>query len=412
MNKQKFEEVFGVKPIYEITTPSRVNLIGEHVDYFDGFSMPVAIENIKMTALMSPRDDQEIWLYSTTDDKNGLIKIDTKSPRNQHQWIQYVQGAVEQFKKVAGNNLLGFNMMIDSSIPVGGGLSSSSALTMNSLIACGLTNGFFIDNQIVDIEKAIHLVNGKTDAAKPLLKTLALAGCSAEWWYGTKGGAMDHFAITVSKQNYATLLDNLDFTYRYVEIPTDLTIVVCNTMVRHNQLYSGYAERKADAYAGFEKIKSYLPKSENSIRNLTIETLLKYENKMSSRQFRRLTHPVTENIRVFAFKKALEEKNYSLAGQILNDAFVSLRDNYDVSCEELNIMQEAAVKSPGCFGARITGGGFGGCIVALVNKSKVNEFMKSVKKLYDSDKKIQKENIKAEVWEIKSSNGIKIHKFK
>lgn len=409
---QIFEQEFGVKATHRIIAPSRVNLIGEHSDYYDNFVLPMAIDNIAMVSLLRPRDDNKIRMYSMniTELEEPRIEFSIMDSRSKLQWVQYIQGAIAMYaEEYTRKALKGFDILIDSSIPIGGGLSSSSVLTMTTLAALGIANGFTDGEKKIEPDQAIDLINNKGSDSKSvkLLDKLCMMGCWAEYWYGTRGGAMDHFATTVSRRGSATLLDNRSFEYKYIPIPAELSIVVCNTMVRHNQLYSGFKARKDSAMQGFAKIHRHYPEAKN-IRDITLAILEKHKSELESDEYKRMKHPITEKERVFAFTKALSAKDFAKLGEIINEAFVSLRDDYEVSCQELNIMQKAAVDSPGCFGARITGGGFGGCIVAFVKSDRKAEFMKSVREKYDNNPAIKKAAIQSEVWEAHSGNGLTI----
>lgn len=406
---------FGYEPLYKITTPSRVNLIGEHTDWSDGFVLPMAIDNVNMVSYVSPRKDDVIRMLTNSlkDDEKPHYEISTLSERVKDQWVQYIQGAIAMFaEEYSRKALKGFDIVINSTIPIGAGLSSSSVLTMTSLAAMGIANNFADGDRDFSIDEAIKLIDGKGDSKEShhLLSKLCMMGCWAEYWYGTRGGSMDHFATTVSKKGKAILLDNRSHDYSYVPIPNELSIIICNTMVRHNQLYSGYAERKKEALSGFAKMEQQFPELGN-IRDANIGQLESVKNKLKKKEYIRLKHIINENRRVGNFIEAMNAKDFEKMGEIANEAFDSLRYDYEVSCDELNIMQEAAVDSPGCFGARITGGGFGGCIVAFVDQKNKKEFMESIKKKYDSNLMIMNSGIKSEIWEAHSGDGMCIEKL-
>jgi len=411
-DQEKFKKEFGKNPVYKITVPSRVNLIGEHSDYYDNFVLPMAINNVGMISYIRPRNDSKIRMHSLNLGtlEEPFVEISTQDTRNKLQWVQYVQGAISMFaEEYTRKALKGFDIFINSSIPIGGGLSSSSALTMTSLAALGLANDFTNGAKKIPLNQAIKYINekGNKGPVAKLLDKLCMMGCWSEYWYGTRGGAMDHFAITVSKAGSATLLDNRTFEYKYIPIPSDLSIIICNTMVRHNQLYSEYGERKKTAMSGFAKIHRYHNDLIN-IRDITLEMLNQYLKELTDEEYKKMKHPITEKIRVFKFVDSVKDKKYGQLGETINEAFLSLKDDYDVSCMELNVMQKAAIKSAGCFGARITGGGFGGCIVAFVDVSKKKEFMKEVKERYDNTPQIKKAGISADIWEARPGDGLKI----
>ena len=411
-DQEKFKQEFAKSPLYKITVPSRVNLIGEHSDYYDNFVLPMAISNVGMVSYIRPREDDKIRMHSmnlgTLDEP--YVEISTQAARSKLQWVQYVQGAIAMYaEEYTRKALKGFDIYLSSSIPIGGGLSSSSALTMTSLAALGLANGFTDGDKKLPLKTAIKYINqkGNQGSIAKFLNKLCMMGCWSEYWYGTRGGAMDHFAITVSRSGSATLLDNRTFEYKYIPVPSDLSIIICNTMVRHNQLYTEYGERKKTAMSGFAKIHRHHNDLIN-IRDISLQMLNRYLRDLTDEEYKKMKHPITEKERVFKFVESIKDNKYQVLGETINEAFLSLKDDYDVSCMELNIMQKAAIKSVGCFGARITGGGFGGCIVAFVDSSKKEAFMKEVKNQYDNDPKIKKLKISSEVWEANSGDGLKI----
>jgi galactokinase len=234
-----------------------------------------------------------------------------------------------------------------------------------------------------------------------------MMGCWAEYWYGTRGGFNDHLAMLVGKKGYVSVSDNREKSYQYAKIPTGLAIMICNTMVRHNQLYSQFDGRKKDAWRGLSKLEKYVPGAKN-IRDINIGVLEEHRGELTDVEYRRMLHPITEKERVFEFIKALDSADFDKAGRLLNETHESLKNNYEVSCEELDIMQEAAVKSGGCYGARLVGGGFGGCVIALVDDGKKDQFMEETKQNYDTHPKIAAQKIDCEVWEAVSGDGIKI----
>jgi galactokinase len=408
----KFREKFAKEPMFRVCVPSRVNLIGEHSDYFENYVMSMAVDNLVMKSLVTPRDDDKIRMYSMnlTEEDKPSEEFSVFDDRIKDQWVQYVQGAIAMYsEEYTRRKLKGFDLLIDSSIPVGGGLSSSSALTMTALMALGLANGFTDGEKNYQVAQAITLIKDKDEDSetKKLLQKLFMMGCWAEYWYGTRGGFNDHLAMLVGKKGYASVSDNRKKDYKYAKIPQGLSVVVCNTMVKHNQLFSQFDQRKKDAWRGLSKIEKYAQGAKN-IRDISLELLEEHKAELEEIEYKRMLHPITEKERVFQFIKAFEAADFARAGQLLDETHQSLRDNYEVSCEELDIMQAAAKKSAGCYGARLVGGGFGGCVVALVDKSKKEQFISEVKKSYDSHPKISKKNLDSEVWEAVSGDGIKI----
>jgi len=414
-NILEFQKRFDKKPRYKIVVPSRVNLIGEHSDYFDMLVCPMAIENVAMISYVKPRRDDKIRIYTKNlpKEEKPMYELTTMDDRKNDQWIQYVQGAIAMFaEEYTRKALKGFDILIDSSIPIGAGLSSSTALTMTALTALGLTNKFPNGRLPYTTKRAIKLINkkGDTHLSHKIMSKLCMMGCWAEYWYGTRGGAMDHFATTVSRKGYATLLDNKDFSYDYVPIPEELAIIICDTGVRHNQLFSNFDDRKKDAFGGFKKIREIYPRAK-SVRNISYDKLKASKNKLTDLEYRRLRHPITEKIRLEKFVKALRSSNFIKAGEMLNATMDSLRDDYEVSCFELDLMHDIANKQKGCFGSRLSGGGFGGALVALVDQKHKEDFMKNVEKEYNDNSKIKSKKIESKVWEAESGDGLHVIKL-
>lgn len=409
---QLFIQGFGVAPTHKIITPSRVNIIGEHSDYFDNFVLSMAVENLSLNAYILPRQDDKIRVLSLNlkEDEKPFFEFSIKDDRYKLQWIQYIQGAIamyaEEYKR---RDLEGFDMMIDSTIPVGGGLSSSSALTMTSLAALGVVNGFTDGVNDYSAQDGIDIINkkGEDEKTQSLMKKFFMMGCWAEYWYGTRGGFNDHLAIACGKKLNATLSDNREKSYLYSPIPAEVAIIVCNTMVKHNQLFSEYDVRKKQAFAAIAKIEKSHPEVQNA-RDVSMEMLEQHKSELDNNEYRRLKHPITERERVFSFMEALKDKDFEGAGVLLNQTHESLDKDYEVTCEELNIMQQAANSIEGCYGARMVGGGFGGCIVALVNQQNKADFIKEIKEKYDSAPTITARGIKSQAWEAVSGDGLRI----
>ena len=410
-----FLQGFGTRPKYKITTPSRVNLIGEHSDYFDNFVLSMTLDNLKMSAYVSPREDDKIRIFSLNlpESDKPFFEFSIKDDRYKIQWVQYIQGAIAMYaEEYRRRSLKGFDMLVNSTIPVGGGLSSSSAVTMTALTALGVTNGFTDGKNDYTVGQGIEMINEKGDDQKTqdLLKNFFMTGCWSEYWYGTRGGFNDHLAMVTGKKNFATLSDNREKSYLYSPIPEEISFIVCNTMVKHNQLFSEYDVRKKDAFSAISKIEHYYPEVQNA-RDITFEMLERHKSELTEIEYKRLRHPITERERVFSFMEALKDRDFIKAGDLLNQTHASLKNDYEVTCDELNIMQESAVSTDGCYGARMVGGGFGGCVVALVNQGAKKEFIEEIVKKYDNHEKISSRNIKSQAWEAVSGDGIKIQKI-
>ncbi len=366
--KSIFRRKFDLDPEYVFWSPGRVNIIGEHTDYHDGYVMPVAI-NLGITWAVSRRKDNIIKGYSEKLNKINQFKISDKK-RTKNEWLLYLQGVVE-IMKVRGGKIGGLNFAISSTIPIGSGLSSSSSLS---------TGFAFILNEVFQL--------GFT---RPEIAKIA---CEAEWWYGTTGGIMDQFCIANGKIKKAILLDCRSLVYEEVSIPKNIEIVVFETTIRHKQIDSPFDLRRKQAYKVIEIAQKRFSKQKiNKLRDLTLpmmeliyEDLIKKHGKTEGEiSYRRARHPITENMRVLMMKDALKKGDLSGIKNLLAESHESLRNDYEVSCSELDRTVEIAHTLDGIIGSRMIGGGFGGCVLCLVKKGKSVAFAKSLEKIFKKE---------------------------
>ncbi|MBI3965513.1 MAG: galactokinase [Chloroflexi bacterium] len=358
--QQDFAHRFGGKPELLVRVPGRVNLIGDHTDYHEGFVLPMAIDRA-IVLCGRRRPDRRLRVHSRVLKDSFEFDLDAIE-RHPKRWAHYFQGVVS----VLASRLpitTGCDILVDADLPVGGGLSSSSALVVGfgALIA--------------------HL-----QGQRPSSRDLALLGRDAEHWYGTTGGIMDQYVISHGRAGHAVLLDCRTITHEDVPLPGDVAVVIANTLAQHNQIASPFAERRRQAEAGLRLLQSKLP-SVRTLRDVTTDDLEQYraallEADSTGVLYRRCLHVVTENARVRAAAAALAEERLSAVGQLMAESHASLRDNYEVSSPELDAMVTAATGIPGCFGARMTGGGFGGCTVNLVASTEATAFSEELGKRY------------------------------
>ncbi len=337
-------------------SPGRVNIIGEHSDYHEGYVMPAAID-LGITWAVS-KDNNLVSGYSEKFDEIGQFDI-RKSKRTVYEWMLYLQGVVEVLKK-RKKKIEGVYFAIHSTIPIGSGLSSSSSLATG--FAYLLNDMYKLGFNRVEIAKI---------------------GCEAEWWYGTTGGIMDQFCIANGKAGKAVLLDCRTLKHEYINIPKNIEIVVFETTIRHKQIDSPFDTRKRQAKEVLEVAsKHFKGKKLTALRDLTIEMLDEIKPKLIEKLgekegdliYRRAKHPITENVRVMQMKKALNNDDYKSIGEILYECHESLRDDYEVSCKELDVAVEVGREIKGIIGSRMIGGGFGGCTVNLVKKGTAKHF--------------------------------------
>lgn len=343
-----FEKNFGLKPDLFYCSPGRVCIIGEHSDYHQGYVMPAAI-NLEITWAVK-KNGKKIRGYADKFDEVGEFDV-IGSKRSSVEWLQYFQGVVAALQK-RGMKFGGVDFAISSTIPIGSGLSSSSSL---------VTGFTYILNDIYELN--LNSIE------------IAQVACEAEWWYGTNGGIMDQFCISNGKENFAVLLDARSLKYELIKIPKNIEIVVFETTVRHKQKDSPFDLRKAQAkkVIGIAN-KKYPKKKIEALRDLTLKELEelkpllieKYGKKEGDIFYRRAKHPITENVRVMKMKAAFAKKDFTAIGEILAEGHNSLRDDYEVSCKELDKAVEIAHTHKELIGARMVGGGYGGCTINLV----------------------------------------------
>ena len=357
---REFADRFGEPPQVAVRVPGRVNLIGDHTDYHEGFVLPMAI-NRGITMLARRRSDRQLRVHSRTLDATVVIDLDVQE-RHPDRWAQFLQGVLSVFG-ARYPLVAGCDALIDADLPPGGGLSSSSALVVGFTALLAQVQG-------IDLS--------------PLER--ATLGRDAEHWYGTTGGIMDQFVISHARAGQAVLLDCRSLTYALIPVPEDVEIVIANTGTSHNQIVSPFAERRQQAEAALRVAQSIAPsvKTLRDVDPATIDQLVPALRAADPSGIleRRARHVVSENARVQAAGTALTQGDLATAGRLMQESHASLRDNYEVSSPELDIMVEIASEHPGCLGARMTGGGFGGCTVNLVTKQFVTDFCKSLTNRY------------------------------
>lgn len=355
--------------------PGRVNLIGEHTDYNAGFVMPAAI-NLSCYAECSPRDDRKLQIISTNFDDECEIDLDDRSLSARAHWSDYPVGVAVMLER-AGHRLRGARLKLRSEVPMGSGLSSSAAVEVAT--ACAL-----VANADLTVDR----------------KELALLCQKAEnEFVGARVGIMDQFVSLFGREQKALLLDCRSLEYSLLPLPLRVRLVVCNTMVKHEHASSAYNERRAQCEAGVEHLAKFLP-NVTALRDVTFAQLEQFGRDLPEVIFRRCRHVVTENARVLAAADALEKGELERFGRLMAESHASLRDDYEVSSRELDLMVELASKIEGVYGARMTGGGFGGCTINLVDVDHVETFTRLVAEGYE-----QATGLKPEIYVCEASNG-------
>jgi galactokinase len=355
--------------------PGRVNLIGEHTDYNDGFVMPAAID-LSVIAHVWPRDGRKLQIRSENYHDEIEFDLDQPYPAPRGHWSDYVIGVAVTLDR-SGYRLRGAYLQIRGEVPVGSGLSSSAAVEVAT--ACALTA---VSHHTID------------------RRELALLCQKAEnEFVGARVGIMDQFVAFFGEEQRALLLDCRSLEFELLTLPDTVNLVICNTMVKHSVASSAYNERREQCEAGVKHLKRSLPHIK-ALRDVTIEELEEYGRDLPEVVYRRCRHVITENARVLSAADALDRKDLRKFGQLMAESHRSLRDDYEVSCKELNLMVELAKTGEGVYGARMTGGGFGGCTVNLVDAEKVREFKQNVGRKYEL-----MTTLKPEIYVCEASNG-------
>jgi galactokinase len=337
--------------------PGRVNLIGEHTDYNQGFVLPAAID-LSCWAAASRRDDDRLVLYSANFGEPVDFDLYDANPRKSGKWWDYPLGVAWALRQ-SGYHLRGANLYVQGDVPVGAGLSSSAAIEVCVGYALLDLSGHAIDRT-----------------------RLALLCQRAEnEFVGARCGIMDQFISCHGQAGHAVLLDCRSLGYRLVQLPSRIQLVICNTMVKHELGASQYNTRRAQCEEGVRRLAEVLPHI-GSLRDVTLRELEQHRERLSETIYRRCRHVVTENDRVHAFAAALQDADTRALSRLMADSHRSLRDDYEVSCAELDLMVDLACRQQGVIGARMTGAGFGGSTINLVNAANSAEFQRRMAAAY------------------------------
>jgi galactokinase len=352
----RFAQRFGAAPRI-FRAPGRVNVIGEHTDYNDGFVLPAALELATFVAIL-PRRDRLLRATSLAFDSTVGIDLDDAAPTLREDWSDYVRGVALVLER-GGHRLVGADMMIAGNLPVGAGLSSSAALEV--AVGYALLNVARIP---VDL---VALANWCRSAENDFV--------------GMRCGIMDQLVSCCGIPGHALLIDCRSLAIRPVEIDPCIRLVVCNTMVHHELASGEYNKRRAECEEGVARLAGSLGKID-ALRDVTMADLAKHATVLPETILRRCRHVVSENDRVLSAAAALESSDLALCGRLMNESHRSLRDDYEVSSSELDLMVALANGLPGVYGSRMTGGGFGGSIVSLVEAGAVDHFRESIARAY------------------------------
>ena len=372
-----YQQQFGQAPELLVSAPGRVNLIGEHTDYNDGFVLPVAIDK-KIIIGGSRRADDVVRLYSLNFGEFQEFSI--SSLVKQNTWSDYVKGVVSELLQ-DGHHLRGFNAVLEGNVPRASGLSSSAAIEVAS--------AFFM-------AQMFQLSMSGEEMAK-------LCQRAENRFVGVNCGIMDQFISRLGKLGHALLIDCRDLRYQLVPFEVEgCSIVMCNSNVKRQLVDSAYNERRSQCEEGARLLKATLP-AIAALRDVTSAQLHAHAALLPPLTFQRCRHVVTENERVTQAVEALNANNIVRFGELLNQSHESLRDDYQVSCKELDMLVELARSVNGTIGSRMTGAGFGGCTVSLVKDSAVETFRQVIVEKYK-----ERTGITADVYISKAEDGARV----
>jgi len=353
---ERFLRAYGERPKI-FRAPGRVNLIGEHTDYNDGFVMPAAIDFHTWVAA-SRRNDCRLQVHSDQFSETIEWSLDALAGPPRKHWSDFIRGVAATLES-SGHRLKGANLIINGDVPIGAGLSSSASLEIATAFALLSASGLEL----------------------PPLEVVNICQRAEHEYAGTRCGVMDQFIAMFGRSGQALLLDCRSLKHKLLPIPTDVRLVICNTMVKHDLAASEYNRRRADCESGMRTLRQHLPHL-LALRDVTLVDLERYRNELPELVYRRCRHVIRENQRVVDASDALQSGDLDRFGQLMYGSHNSLRHDYEVSCSELDLLVELASACEGVYGARMTGGGFGGCTVNLVRSDAVDRFRGQIKEEY------------------------------
>jgi galactokinase len=376
--QKTFKELFPQSPTpITVAAPGRVNLLGEHTDYNDGFVFPMAIDN-QMVLVGAPNHTNQVHLYSMDFAAHDVFSLDDIQLTKTNSWSNYIRGVCVMLMN-AGYSLEGMNIVLQGNVPQGAGLSSSAALEV--------ATASLIDE--------IHELRADR------IELVKLAQKAENDFVGVNCGIMDQFISMMGKADHALFLDCRTLEYELIPAQFEkmgYSVVVVNSSVKRGLVDSEYNTRRAQCESAVEALQPHIP-GIKKLRDVTIGHL-DLINTLPTDLAKRARHVVTENQRVLDGVKALQNSNLKLFGELLYASHESLRDDYEVSCKELDLLVEIARSIPGTLGSRMTGAGFGGCTVSLVAHDAVDDFRTTICEQYS-----KQTGIKPETFVFKASDG-------
>jgi len=354
--KSRFRELYGQEArVYR--APGRVNLIGEHTDYNEGFVFPAAI-NLFTWVAIAPRSDLQVHVRSENLQKTAEFKLSSESGNANRDWSSYISGVALALEQ-NGFELKGADLLVRGDVPLGGGLSSSAALE----VAVGFA------------------LLANSDLTVDCRELAQLCQKAENDFVGMRCGIMDQLASACCRKEHALLLDCRSLEYRTFKLPPNLRLVICNSMVKRELAASAYNTRRAECEEGVRILARRFPEV-RALRDATMNQLEACQAELPQNVYKRCRHVITENQRVLEAAEALEHNRLEDLRRAMAESHSSLRDDYEVSSDELDVLVEIASRVKGVHGARMTGAGFGGCTINLVESEAVDEFRNEISAEY------------------------------
>ena len=371
---QQFEILFGSQPRI-FWAPGRVNLLGEHTDYNDGFVMPCAI-GLSTRVAISPRQDRKLVIRSEDFSEQLEVDVDHLPSRGKGVWSDYVLGIAVMLKDI-GHPTSGASLLVRGEVPIGAGLSSSAAIEVASALALMSLNGTRL--RLPEVAKLCQRAENE--------------------FIGARVGIMDQFVSCLGRAGHALMLDCRSLEFKLIPIPENVRLVICNTMVKHEHASGAYNRRREECDEGVKILTRWYPGT-RALRDISLKQLEQHSAEMPATVYKRCLHVVTENQRVLEGAKYLAEGDVDRFGSLMRESHRSLRDLFEVSCRELDVMVEIAESLEGYCGGRMTGGGFGGCTVNLVKAADASRFAAQISERYQAAT-----GIKPDVYVCSAANG-------
>ncbi len=370
----RFEETVGARPRV-FRAPGRVNLIGEHTDYNDGFVMPCAIGFSTWVAI-APRPDHKLVIRSEDFPEHFEFDLENLPQHGSGRWCDYILGVAVTLKN-AGYPLQGANLLVHGEVPIGAGLSSSAAVEVASALSLMSLNGTLF----------------------PMPDVARICQRAENIFVGARVGIMDQFISCLGKTGHALMLDCRSLDFQYIPLPDSVRLVICNTMVKHEHASGAYNRRREECDEGVKILSKWYP-GIRALRDVSVVDLEKHAADMPEIIYKRCLHVVRENQRVLDSADYLKHNDLSGFGRLMAESHASMRDLYEISCREVDIMVEIANGLPGFRGGRMTGGGFGGCTVNLIDDAEAQSFSKEIATRYR-----EATGIKPDIYVCTASNG-------